>query len=73
MNEKSPTLKRDWASFDVVVWLPIPLRPQMIEVEYSIFRGSSRNAPNQRGSGWGFILLDTSLCSHRSGAHLILF
>jgi hypothetical protein len=53
MNEKSPTLKRDWASFDVVVWLPIPQRPRMIKVEYSIFRGYSRNASNLRGKGWG--------------------
>ena len=51
MNEKSPTLERDWACIDVRVWLPIPPKLRLLEVDYSIFRGSSRNAPNQRGLG----------------------
>jgi hypothetical protein len=49
MNDTSPTLKRDWASFDVVVWLPIPPRPQLILVDYRIFPESSRNDINLRG------------------------
>jgi hypothetical protein len=52
MNEKSPTLKRDWAGFDVVVWPPIPPKATIVisrlqDIPWEF----KKNHPNRMRSG----------------------